>query len=428
VTGVLLAIGRFALSTNAALNANGLGICSGRRATAHAKPALTEWLDEQIQICASPPNGSRLAPPLTFRMLEGLDPPVSFRLLTTDLSYARPVDLPLSDDPPSTEPRLHGLTTSGKVIYYFDKKEFDRLFPEPIVAALIGQQQPAILQNAPPGKTFYRLPGADMPILVAARMSLSFPILLSTVPLWSEDPSLPAPVQHTMSDGGICANFPIHFFDALFPSRPTFGLDLEPFPGSTDQLTEQPPIIFDDLPRRPTYAAVAGVGAFFAQLLGSARNWHDNLQSELPAYRDRICQIRLTKDQGGLNLDMPPEVIKQLVQLGEDAGNAICPPPRSKLPGFNWNQHRFTRFLTLMQTLQEGLEPAGPAFNNFVAQMPTVDPAWPTYPGHSGNWWPTAATTTQNFLASVTWGSPGTTNFKNDAPVPEADVRVSPQV
>jgi GTPase len=46
-------------------------------------------------------------------------------------------------------------------------------------------------------------------------------------------------------------------------------------------------------------------------------------QAELPGYRERICQIRLTPDQGGLNLDMDPRVIERLVERGEQAGTLL---------------------------------------------------------------------------------------------------------
>ena len=57
---------------------------------------------------------------------------------------------------------------------------------------------------------------------VAARLSLSFPVLLSAIPLYDEQGT-----QHWFSDGGICSNFPLHFFDSPLPRWPTFGLDLQ---------------------------------------------------------------------------------------------------------------------------------------------------------------------------------------------------------
>lgn len=61
---------------------------------------------------------------------------------------------------------------------------------------------------------------ADLPVLVATRMSLSFPALIAAVPL----------AAAWFTDGGLCANLPVHFFDTALPRRPTFALNLGPFP------------------------------------------------------------------------------------------------------------------------------------------------------------------------------------------------------
>lgn len=79
------------------------------------------------------------------------------------------------------------------------------------------------LRNLPP-------PG-EIPVVVATRLSLSLPGLISAVPLFAIDYSSTAepPVRCWFSDGGITSNFPIHFFDALCPERPTFGINLRPY-------------------------------------------------------------------------------------------------------------------------------------------------------------------------------------------------------
>jgi len=92
---------------------------------------------------------------------------------------------------------------------------------------------------APPGievpNDFYPLPAApDLPILLGARMSLSFPILLSAVPLYAANVTQRNEQgkfeleRCLFSDGGLTSNFPIHFFDAPLPTRSTFGINLVP--------------------------------------------------------------------------------------------------------------------------------------------------------------------------------------------------------
>ena len=74
-----------------------------------------------------------------------------------------------------------------------------------------------------------RLPGAyDLPVIVATRLSLSFPLLISAIPIWI--------VEHRsgtvsfrkqwFTDGGFCSNFPVHLFDQALPSHPTFAINL----------------------------------------------------------------------------------------------------------------------------------------------------------------------------------------------------------
>jgi hypothetical protein len=78
---------------------------------------------------------------------------------------------------------------------YFNEEEFAKLFPARVVECLVNpvltQEEKAKREEAkddklviPPG--FHRLPPARaLPILLGARMSLSFPFLLSQVPLYS---------------------------------------------------------------------------------------------------------------------------------------------------------------------------------------------------------------------------------------------------
>jgi predicted acylesterase/phospholipase RssA len=422
-TAVALALVRFGRDANHAIHENRLGMCSGLRQPGFESQALTEWLHATIQDCAGLPNNE----PLTFAMLADAAErqQITLRLITTDLSYARPVDLPLSDDPASSDPAERGFTTGGETIYYFDRTEFDTLFPAPVVDAMVSASAPATLNVAPHGKALYRLPGAQLPVVVAARLSLSFPMLMSTVPLWSQHPDLSYMVEHAMSDGGICSNFPIQFFDSLFPGRPTFGLDLEPYPDAKleNELETAPAVVFGGQIRLPAFSSVEGIVTFVRQLSNAARNWHDNVQSELPGSRDRICQIRLAKSEGGLNLDMPTKVIDRLVARGIEAGEAICADPPA---GFDWNCHRFTRYLTLMQALQDGLIPARDSFAAFVGEMSKASVPSPDCPTSAGYDWPAAAALTTAFLNSVPGGEGKAIDFDPIAPTPTSELRIAP--
>ena len=73
-------------------------------------------------------------------------------------------------------------------------------------------------------------------MIVATRMSLSFPILLCAVPLYAADYSkefpsgvIPELERCWFSDGGLSSNFPVTLFDSPLPRWPTFAINLTPF-------------------------------------------------------------------------------------------------------------------------------------------------------------------------------------------------------
>lgn len=82
-------------------------------------------------------------------------------------------------------------------------------------------------------------------VAAAARLSLSFPLLMSAVPLYTvrqsayelrrKDSKVILEEEDDLqfnwfSDGGISSNFPIHFYDRWLPRRPTFGINLAQLP------------------------------------------------------------------------------------------------------------------------------------------------------------------------------------------------------
>jgi hypothetical protein len=407
-----VALTRFAIALDRALKETWFGMCSGRTEDGYSQSGLTDWLHSTIQKCAGLPEDR----PLTFGDLRGDDPDdadVNLQLITTDLSASRPATLPLPE-----------WAQEEPTPYVFDPDEFAQLFPQAIVDHMVDASREGA-RTAPDGRTLYPVPGLDLPIVVAARLSLSFPILLATVPFWRADGLDGAFVQHTMSDGGISSNFPIHYFDSLFPGRPTFGLDLQPW-----RVKAQRAVEMSNEARKPGFSEVGSVGTFFTQILNAARNWRDNMQAELPGYRDRICQIRLSKEEGGLNLNMPREVVKDLLARGEEAGAEVINPDR-----FDWDRHRITRFWTLMQMLQQSLGPLGfgrpgvysgehpgrTAFKTVVEQWQQTGEG-PEPP--SLDWWASAIPASDKvFELAEEWS-----DFAAEAPTPTPTLRILPRV
>jgi predicted acylesterase/phospholipase RssA len=387
-----LALAQVVGQLNAGLMDNGLGMCAGKE--------LTQWLHEKTQQCAGLGPGEE---PLTFADLKGTDKEseIALQLVTTDLSASRPVDLPLPD-------------TDEGTVYYFKDGELDALLPDDVLKAI--RKDPVQLVEG--GDVYFRVPGSEMPVVLAARLSLSFPILLSTVPLYAKAGD-GRPARHTMSDGGISSNFPIHFFDALLPRWPTFGLDLQPYPAQTEP--DPPDVVFGPEPRPPLFSAVGSVFSFGRQILNAALDWRDTMQAELPGFRDRVCQIRLNAQEGGLNLDMPRPVVEALEIRGRKAGDTI-------VDEFRWDCHLFTRYLTFMQVMQDVLGPAKLAFDQFDEEVPTRPPACERYDNPDPPDWDKAEPLTSDFLASVTWGEGRAVDFDKHAPTPKGWARVTPRV
>lgn len=372
--------------------ANLFGICRGL-STPGAGPGFTDWLSERIDDIAGLPAGSG---PLTFGALWGSahsDPGVArrridLRMISTCLTQSRPFELPW-------EARN----------FFFDPIVWRTIFPGYIVDALeaVPPARPVDGTSADRARwewqndladahapRLLRLPGAaDLPVIVATRLSLSFPLLISAVPLWSIDfrstrTQEAFRLQRTgetaaasekgvdfviqwFTDGGLTSNFPLHMFDSPIPTRPTFAINLGTFsPGQSVSPDEERNIEFADnnldglLPR---YHAIpeSGLGAltgFAAAAFGTARDWRDNSYLDVAGYRDRIVRVLQSPEEGGLNLDMDADAIARLGRRGRAAARALTQqftePRYGKATG--WDNHRWVRFRALLAGMPEFLD------------------------------------------------------------------------
>jgi predicted acylesterase/phospholipase RssA len=313
-------------------------------------------------------------------------------MITTDLTQGRPVRLPVVYD--RQEPKLE----DSADFLLFDRLELRRYFPASVVDHLVKCAEPLegtiapaqvhvleselfdrdLLERALRGDDWEedaRKPrlmraaiGPDLPIIVATRMSLSFPILISAVPLWRlvmAADSPPAIQRVIFSDGGVTSNFPIHFFDSPLPRWPTFGLHLtSPGPrepmnlGDARACVNPPPAPGD--PAAEPWREITDLKGFGAALKDAAQNWRDNAQARLPGFRDRIAHIKLDKGEGGLNLTMDTTVINHLNDRGMVAGTDL----RELFSGAgdepaltrHWDDHRFARYRVTMAVMQRLLQ------------------------------------------------------------------------
>jgi hypothetical protein len=339
--GLIVAIvWRLWIAVGTELVANDYGLCPGIGQSYSKREAFTDWLARLIDEAAG--RGKDTDRPLTFGDLTALPDgkaPIQLAMMTTSLMEQRPYTLPMDDRR-----------------FVFKKSEWDKLFPPRIMAFLI-QHCDRFDPPARESGEYYHFPDeTQLPLVVAARMSLSFPGLICAVPLWRRDFTLLSETERDklrrclFSDGGLSSNFPIHFFDHLLPNRPTFAISLDEFdpkrnpddkrvwlPSADGSGSEMPIQSFE------------GLGAFLMRLLDSAKNWQDNLQSMLPGYRERIAHVVLKPDEGGLNLTMEEATIKKLVGYGKDAGETL----RTQ---FDLDAHRWRRFLVAMARMEETLD------------------------------------------------------------------------
>jgi predicted acylesterase/phospholipase RssA len=312
---------------------NGFGFCSGAG-------GLTDWLADRIDAVA----GTTAA--LTIGDLRKRE--INLEMMTTNLTHGRPYRLPF-------ETRA----------FFFAPSEMRQLFPKRVVEQMIAsvsvESRPIV---SPSGETLVRFPEPDdLPVVVATRMSLSFPVLLSAVPLWAIDfarrDAQHRPERCWFSDGGITSNFPVHFFDAPLPRWPTFAINLA---ARTPRYHDKGQRIYVPHSNRgginEWWTPFESLPGFINAILETMQNWRDNMLLHLPGQRDRIAHVLLSPEEGGLNLTMNGETIEDVAKRGQEAG-AMFRARHDKA----WPNHRWIRFLSFMASLEGALERWSNAFD-----------------------------------------------------------------
>jgi len=342
------------------VTANNFGICTGLRLEGSKDPGFTDWLSDQIDALA----GDHGKAPLTFGQLwtgtatsepvKPADRKVDLRMVTTCLSEGQPFELPWK---------------GGR--YFLDEAEWRTLFPEAVVDHLVkyARVSPDAAENAqltahqPP---LTRMPPPEeLPVIVATRMSLSFPLLISAIPMWTINRRNGKFVKVWFTDGGLCNNFPVQLFDSALPTRPTFAINLGRFGVDTDeQADEQLNVRWaknNSSGIAPRVGAIPHTGlkavtGFAGMAFNAARSWTDVSQLDQPGYRDRIVQVLQTKSQGGMNLDMQLDTITRLAGRGATAATVMVDQfTTEKYPnnGTGWDNHRWVRYRALMAALPD---------------------------------------------------------------------------
>jgi predicted acylesterase/phospholipase RssA len=396
--GGILGAGRAVL--NSALHdiaANDYGLCSGFHTGSQDdprqdEPPLTEWLYGYLNKLAGLPRDR----PLTFGDLWGAEytrylkatpaqrrrdwatppePAIELEVMSTCVSLGRPFRLPDFSG-------RHGE-------FRFRRAEMARLFPDAVVTWMEANSVASSWEG------FQKMPHpADLPVIVAVRMSLSFPILFSAVPLYSRDkrrvgpdgtPLPPEPCW--FSDGGITSNFPMHLFegDEPIPRWPVFGLNLRQPRSDDDPLNPRHRTTIVNTNQHDELHtawwtrweadphARTNLGGFLGGILNAAQNWSDNLQATMPGFRERIAHIHLSTAEGGINLNMPEAAITAIAGAGEEAAKGLnelflrneITPSKGGTP-VTWGNYRWWRFRSFMAALQ-------PVLTRFAARLDEKD-------------------------------------------------------
>ncbi|WP_436397728.1 hypothetical protein [Roseobacter sp. S98] len=328
------------------------------------------------------------------------DTGITLATITTDLNSQRPYRLPLNYEN----------------LYYFNPEEMEKVLPKRVVDYMVSVTAAGKKETIHDGKTLALFPvpvGDDFPVILVARLSLSFPLLIQAVPLWRQD-HLPFAgegktnpwIRCLFSDGGISSNLPVHLFDSWLPRRPTFAISL----GSHDDARhgKNNRVHFSNKARHPTdfdAIKIGGLVSFLMSILTGAKDWQDKLQAQLPGFAERVATVRLKDNEGGQNLKMEKEVIKALQSHGRDAGQQI-------VGNFNFEENRWKRALSILPQFDMSIKLLEKAYSE-----PLENPNGSTYrqiflnanyPGVSG-WSQTELVPYVDSIAALAPGAPNWT-------------------
>lgn len=417
---------------------NGFGLVSGYSEDPIGDvPPLTTWLADLIDRLAG-----RTGDALTFGDLWGTRDPtaerdVNLEMMTTCLSQGRPYRLPFESDQ-----------------FWFWPQEMRTLFPRRIVDQMVRDARPD--SRAAEFAPLVPMPAAaDLPVVVATRMSLSFPALISAVKLYAIDYSQAVadedrhPEPCWFSDGGIASNFPVHLFDSPVPRWPTFAIDLRAVPDGwelsdverenvwmatdNDSKGDEWWTRWDD---RGSFGQIAG---FATAIFQTMQNWVDSTQSHVQGYRDRVVHIEHSKAEGGMNLAMSKETIAALSERGEWAGDLLrrrfATPPETDSP-LTWDNQRWIRYRSFMRLLEDALtklrtayedegSPGVRTFDELERRDPN-DP--PDYHWVSDAQRDRATATTAALIALVAEWQPDGVSVAPGSPEPAPEFRVAPRI
>ncbi len=123
---------------------------------------------------------------------------------------------------------------------------------------------------------------------------------------------------------------------------------------------------------------------FVWAIISTMQNWSDNTLGRMPGYRDRIAHVPLDGNEGGLNLNMPDQLILNLGERGKATGAQFV--QRFALgahPVMDWENHRWLRLRSALASLGDTIKKlevscahqpsAGPDYERWLGQTNLKD-------------------------------------------------------
>jgi predicted acylesterase/phospholipase RssA len=361
----------------AVIRENRFGMISAHRESDAGEERFIDWLGRQLQELSGLPKDT----PLTFGHLADAPrrgepiptgvPVINLELIGTNITHGSAYRIPFKKEE----------------TFYYDPAEWSSLFDADVLSWIERHPKadtpPAVNEK---GVTLRALPAAEnFPVLVAARLSLGVPLLFTAVPVYNVDltrrnhrdfaegKKLNGPLlaeQCWFVDGGLCANFPIHLFDAPIPRWPTFGINLkQPHP----EYNTEPEMVWlpsNDEPypavwnRCDEKTPLAMLKWFVEALVSTATGWRDSLQTTMPGFRDRVVHISQRQNEGGFNLGMEPRIVERLACRGTVAG-------RKLRDDFGWDLHVWIR----LRSHLAAQEKCAVAFSRTFAKLKDISAA-----------------------------------------------------
>jgi hypothetical protein len=165
----------------------------------------------------------------------------------------------------------------------------------------------------------------------------------------------------------------------------------------------------------------------------------DNTQLSVPGYRDRVAHVLLDETEGGLNLNMPEDVIENLSTRGQLAARELArrfdPVQVPKGMPLTWDNHRWVRLRSSMQLLEEFLHdirdqyrvqgPGGRSYEDLVRRTTSEPPGSYRWPNQAAKGDAEAAL---EELQALKFLQAPARVFKDEAPRPTPELRIRPRL